>query len=62
MWRTHPWTVMRAHELIKWVESDDYQKIIDRKFYDTLNCFKCGAILDNEGEFCGKCGEKIWNR
>ena len=25
----HPWTVMRAYELVKWVESGEYQKILD---------------------------------
>ena len=29
MGRTHPWTVMRAAELFKWVESGDYQNILD---------------------------------
>ena len=25
---SHPWTVMRAYELIKWVENGDYEKIL----------------------------------
>lgn len=27
---THPWTVMRGHELLKWYESGDYQRVLDR--------------------------------
>lgn len=27
---THPWTVMRAHELLKWYESGEYQRVLDR--------------------------------
>lgn len=40
---SHPWTVMRAAELIKWVESGEYQKILD------------GA----RGKKCPVCGEQI---
>lgn len=29
MGQTHPWTVMRAAELFKWVESGDYNKILE---------------------------------
>jgi Zn-dependent protease with chaperone function len=28
--RTHPWTIMRGHELLKWYESGDYQRVLDR--------------------------------
>ena len=26
----HPWTVVRAAELIKWYESGEYQKVLDK--------------------------------
>jgi len=29
--RTHPWTVMRASELLRWIESSDYAAILERK-------------------------------
>lgn len=28
--RTHPWTIMRGHELLKWYESGNYQRVLDR--------------------------------
>lgn len=40
---THPWTVVRASELIKWYESGDYQKILDK----------------NEGKECPHCHHSI---
>ena len=30
MLATHPWTVMRGHELLKWHESGEYQRVLDR--------------------------------
>ncbi|KYO64110.1 hypothetical protein ATZ99_21410 [Thermovenabulum gondwanense] len=29
MWQDHPWTVMRASELFKWVESGGYEEVIN---------------------------------
>jgi len=31
MHRTHPWTVMRAHELLKWIEAGEYEAVLDRR-------------------------------
>ena len=28
----HPWTVMRGHEMYKWIDSGDYDNILNRKF------------------------------
>ena len=66
---THPWTVMRAAELIRWVESDDYQKVIDRKTLDRIgrrtegenqySCRACGYRLDEEASFCSWCGANL---
>lgn len=28
MWQNHPWTVARASEMLKWIESNEYQRII----------------------------------
>ncbi len=27
---SHPWTVMRAHELLKWHDDGEYQRVLDR--------------------------------
>jgi len=57
----HPWTVMRAHELLKWKESGKYQRILDihsQKNIETSGriCLKCGAKLEEDQTFCGICG------
>ena len=66
MWQDHPWTVMRASEIIKWVEAGEYQKIIDKHTGDIesleLSCLKCGFKLKGKETFCGNCGEKISGR
>ena len=31
MWQNHPWTVLRASEMIKWIDAGDYQKILMKK-------------------------------
>ena len=62
MWQTHPWTVLRASELIKWYESGSYQKIVDKDASDILTCFNCGAELKGEEKFCGECGANTSKR
>jgi hypothetical protein len=66
MWQSHPWTVMRAAELLKWFESGEYQKIIDKHTGDIesleLTCLKCGLKLSGTETFCGNCGAKISGR
>jgi len=56
MWQDHPWTVLRASELLKWVESGEYDKILDKDASDTFLCFSCGAELKVDEKFCGECG------
>ena len=53
---THPWTVMRAAELIKWYESGEYQKIIDN--HQTEKCIWADCAMDiRKGiEVCPHCG------
>jgi Zn-dependent protease with chaperone function len=66
--RTHPWTVLRAGELIRWMESGEYQKVLDRKTSDRLYiryeggfqvCRKCGYRLQGAEKFCNSCGQKL---
>ena len=28
----HPWTVMRAAEILKWIDAQNYQYILDKHF------------------------------
>lgn len=64
MGQTHPWTVMRAHELLNWIDSGDYERILaDPKGSDPpagrVNfCAQCGSPLPAAGLFCTQCGTK----
>ncbi|WJI10452.1 protease [Methanobacterium sp. CWC-01] len=63
----HPWTVMRASELLKWVESERYEKLLELHGKDNLeeleiSCQKCGHKLKGNETFCGVCGSKVWKR
>lgn len=63
---SHPWSVIRAYELLKWIESGQYKHILDihtenPELIDKI-CFKCGNRLDENESFCGKCGFKRWDK
>ncbi len=61
--QSQSWAVLRASELIKWVESKEYQKIIDKHANSNkLKCKNCDFPLDGMKNFCGNCGEKLWKR
>jgi Zn-dependent protease with chaperone function len=62
MGQSHPWTVMRASELLRWVDSTSYEKLLadptggraaepQRKF-----CTNCGSPVS--GAFCSTCGTR----
>lgn len=61
----HPWTVLRASELLKWIESGRYQQIVDRHGNKTeieglsvLYCSKCSCELKKDEKFCPECGHR----
>lgn len=56
---THPWTVMRAYELIKWVESGDYQKILDK--CKGKICPICKRSVEANASKCPICGYSFEN-
>jgi Zn-dependent protease with chaperone function len=61
--RTHPWGVIRAFELLKWIESGRYHQILDIHTECKLEelqrtCMKCGTKLNKDEKFCGDCGSK----
>ena len=33
---THPWTVMRSAELLKWIESGEYDRFISKHYLPSL--------------------------
>lgn len=51
---THPWTVMRAYELIKWVESGEYDRIISS--HAGKICPMCKKAVEKEIKKCPVCG------
>jgi Zn-dependent protease with chaperone function len=61
--QSHPWTVMRASELLRWVDSTRYEKLLaDPKDAGALEvvakafCTNCGAAVS--GAFCSACGHR----
>lgn len=52
--RTHPWTVLRAAELVKWVESGGYQAILDE--YSGKICPICDTEIEVRATKCPVCG------
>lgn len=64
---THPWTVFRTSEIIKWMNTGDYDAIIEKHGKESLEeleitCPKCNRKLGGEETFCGVCGSKVWKR
>jgi hypothetical protein len=59
---THPWTVMRCSEIDKWIQSGDYQQLLDKrgriKSLENTTCKNCGSDLFNHARFCSKCGRE----
>ena len=70
MERTHPWTVMRAKELLCWIDGGDYGRLLSAPHRAAATaasaplpsvsrfCVRCGHSLGG-GEFCTACGAKI---
>lgn len=59
---THPWSVLRYSELLKWIDTGKYDKILNPNKEEVLVnsniCVKCGLQLDSKVTFCGNCGQK----
>jgi Zn-dependent protease with chaperone function len=61
--QSHPWTVMRASELLRWVDSTAYEKLLaDPRGGNALGagkvfCTNCGAAAN--GSFCSSCGTRV---
>jgi Zn-dependent protease with chaperone function len=63
MGSTHPWTVMRAHELDLWIKKGEYQKLLDHRATfeppQEIVCGHCGNKLVTSAKFCSGCGTRI---
>lgn len=55
---SHPWTVYRAGELIKWIESGEYDRIL--REYAGVPCpHGCDNIVSKDAKECSRCGLPI---
>ncbi|HPZ08452.1 MAG TPA: M48 family metallopeptidase [Candidatus Eremiobacteraeota bacterium] len=62
--QSEPWVVMRAAELYKWVNTGDFEKILNRELLSGKNhelsfCPYCGFNLQGNEINCGGCNKKI---
>lgn len=53
---SHPWTVMRAAELIKWYQSGEYQSIIDGNAANICIWQDCQQPVPKNSSICPFCG------
>jgi len=74
LYKTHPWTVMRAKELRAWYDNGDYARVynaenrkkIERKPQNIVNaifekdvfCAYCGKKITSSSRFCEFCGKE----
>ena len=66
---SHPWTVLRASEFLKWESSEEYKKILKREsiieepisMSQKLLCPKCDAEISENFKFCKNCGFNLQN-
>ncbi len=64
--QTHPWTVMRAHELLQWIDSKEYERVRTMRHAEPALspergarfCTQCGCGLTGAELFCPRCGAK----
>lgn len=67
MWIDHPWTVMRTAEFFKWIDSGEYDAILNRTNkkeskpgYNNMRfCTNCGYKIRADQVFCSNCGNKL---
>jgi len=70
LWRSHPFPVLRAHEINKWSESDEYKSIYSGNYTkmktndsttteQMINCPHCGQKCEEKTTTCSSCGQNI---
>ncbi|MBE8990051.1 M48 family metallopeptidase [Nostoc sp. LEGE 12450] len=62
--RDQAFTIARANELLQWIDSGNYQAILERKTKIHLApppsfCRHCGFKLEPSDAFCRNCGQKV---
>ena len=62
---THPWSVMRASELVNWIDDGNYSQILnlERSFQEKIErtkfCPNCGSTIEANDKYCAGCGALI---
>lgn len=65
MGASHPWTVMRGSELIKWIDTGDFDRVCRRESAAVSNdmhkafCTSCGRQAQPGEKFCSACGRPL---
>lgn len=62
--RDQAFTIARANELLKWIDSGNYQTVLERKTKTQIApqptfCRHCGTKLEPSDTFCPSCGKKV---
>lgn len=62
----HPWTVLRAKELIGWMDSGGYDRVLKLPYplkvapkLQKIFCDQCGHEASSADSFCKKCGHQL---
>lgn len=53
VYNDHPWVLIRALELKKWIDSGEYEQILNE--YKSVKCPVCGHYVDKSATVCPKC-------
>lgn len=58
---THPFTCVRAREIVRWCEGEDYHRIAAalRPYSDGTRCPVCSAAVGADWKFCRACGSAL---
>jgi Zn-dependent protease with chaperone function len=59
MYNSHPWTVMRASQLFKWVDSGEYNRILDRKYIESNTASSSSNNHEKVIITCSNCKAKL---
>ena len=65
--QTHPWTVLRANQLLSWVDSGGYEQVLAEPDVVPpllpegvrMFCVRCGYGLGGQESFCPGCGKGV---
>lgn len=55
--QSHPWTVLRGMEFFKWIETNNFDRIL--KSNEITTCPDCDSPLNGDETFCSNCGFRI---